>query len=258
MSMRMKADLTGLRMKVGNYLENLQNARTAALTTAMDKAAEQILAKTPVDTRRLVRGFVMAFNQMGLKPRPVPEITESRRKWSKQKKLVRQLLFLDFKVKTMEAVGPLDPGATKILRKYTQWRQRAKEELEKFAGDSIIAINKGRGVEITVRNKVYGGRGAVVQGDGVTRLEGVNLEAHASIRERTDRNVTSSLASLKAGTAIRAVRTTYLKTVIKRERAAERLAAKMAGGGPKEKTTTVRPETPFVMPDWLANRMGRR
>jgi hypothetical protein len=255
--MKMKADLTGLRMKVGNYLENLQNARTAALTTAMDLAASEILAKTPVDTHRLKRGFVMAFNEMGLKPRPVPEITESKRKWKKQRKLVRQLLFLDFKVKTMEAVGPLDPGATKILRKYIQWRQRALEELEKFAGDSIIAINKGRGVEITVRNKVYGGRGAVVQGDGVTRLEGVNLEAHASIRERTNRNVVSSLSSLKIGTKIKTMRTTYLKTVIKRERAAERLAAKMAGG-PKEKTTTVRPETPFVMPDWLANRIGKR
>ncbi len=258
MSASMTADISKLKARIASYTANMADARMAALVVAVNPAATEILAKTPVDTHRLKRGFAMAFNQMGLPPRVVPEISESKRKWKKQKKLVRQLMFLNFVVSQFEQKFPLDRGETKLYQKYYQWRDRAKEELEKFSGDSIVVINKGRGVEITVRNKVYGGRGAVIEGDRFTRLEGVNLEPHASIRERTDRNVTTALASAKGVGGVKTTRGKYLAAIIKRENRTaardNREQAKVIKDFKARELAEGRAEA-FKLPDWLDKRL---
>ena len=184
-------------------------ASDAALTEIMQGVMKKIVQETPTDTNRMVRGFTIAANDVGLGPFAVPDIQPSKYLPLLRSRLSRQLrrlsIFANF-------IKKKDGENSKNYRKIVKNRDRAKQELGSLTGTSILILNKGRGVEFTVRNKVYGGQGlrSRTPTDGL-RFTIINKEPHAIIRERLTRTVASALNIFKRAGGRRARRTFLAK-----------------------------------------------
>jgi len=206
-------DMSVFKRKVAALRRGSADGADAALTEIMKGVMGRILSETPKDTNRMIRGFVMAANDVGLGPFPVPDVQPSKYLPMLRSRLARQLR----KLSNFAAFIKRQEGEkSKSYRKIVKNRDRAKLELESLTGTSILILNKGRGVEFTVRNKIYGGIGY----RGRTPVDGlrftiINREPHAIIRERVSRTVASAINMFRGAGLKRAKRTFIIKAKAK-------------------------------------------
>jgi len=202
-------DISKFRGKVTAIRKAMPPAMVAGLTEVMDAAMVKIMDGSPRDTNRMVRGFAMAANMAKLGPYAVPTVTASKYFPQNLRDLRNQLrrlyrfrsFLVRFGAKTGSALRTIDKDI-----------ERATAALQQVDATAILVINKGRGVELTVRTKLYGGSGArTIEGDKLN-FTIVNHEPHALIRERTARLVASALATIKASGG-RRVRTIMLRKI---------------------------------------------
>jgi hypothetical protein len=197
------------------------------LKTALGDAMTRIITRQDRDTNRLVRGYAMAANAAGLGPFPVPDVVRSKRYEEALARLEQQLAWWQSNVEWFERKGLTNH---KGYRRAVRVRDRAKEELEKLTGTSVVIGlyssaggkgKSGRRLRTTVRAKVYGGTGELrlVAGRPYYRIH--NREPHATIVEKRNRLVATSLAELRAY-GVRRQRRNFLRTVAAGTGAAKR------------------------------------
>lgn len=218
-------DDSGLRRKTRTLAERAAPAGLEVARSGADHFVEFMVEKAPRDTRRYVRAWVQAGNQAGLTRRPVPPLQESR--WQAQflDALERQIERHVDRINTLQ--GMLDRWYYSKGRPLGSWARRKQREIERrtrylikavehlrrfqnasapvlfFAGAEAAQFS-GTGIwrdvrrrASTIRDKVYGGRGAVVEEGGEARIVLHNLEPHVTLVERRTRLVGRGRAAVK-------------------------------------------------------------
>lgn len=199
---RVRVDSSGLRRKVSAYIGAGKEARTRGIVTMASIVVWRAVADAPKDTRRFVRGWVLAGNAAGLDPMPVPVLQPPRKRDEIYKRLLRQAWFWAMIVRRYEQQARFDAWYQKAKRKL----DRSLEELQKFERTEFgaviaIGIRNRLGTKLrTVRDKIYGGTGFVVQQRDGAEVVLHNLEPHTSIVEaRTHVMANASRAFRGAG-----------------------------------------------------------
>lgn len=191
-------DDSGLRAKLARYRRNAPAARLEVLEHATRELVSEVVANEPRDTNRLVRGYMLAANQAGVGNFAVPAVKEGSflKSANIQQRLESQLARWDRIVQSYERKGRRD----KWYNRAVKTRDRAREELAKLDPTSIAIFgnSKKRRLDVTVRNKVYGGKGFRSHVAGRTFITIHNLEPHASIVESRNRVVRSAQSRMKA------------------------------------------------------------
>lgn len=225
--------------------DSLRRARTArpavgreAVGVLVGEWVKVVRQVSPMDTRRYVRGWVLAGRDLGLDVGPVPPLQRSdwavnRLEWleeqlRQEEKNLAYWQGLDDTYKARSrGRGVIQRGDQRGKPKADPLRQpyyrntvlpslriaqartaRARTEWEKFTGNTdgtaLVIFRKNRGprsrsVRFTVRDKVYGGSGRWVEAGGRLFAELVNREPHARIVEkRHGRPVATANAAVRA------------------------------------------------------------
>lgn len=217
-----KVDLTNMRRRLIQIRLRMPNGRRAVIDTLMRPAVRAVISNTDRDTNRLARAWMMAANDVGYGPYTLPEVKASKYFPKAARDLKKQFEFWAFVVRKMEEEKRTKQPA---YRRAQKAMLRALEEMESLTQESIVMKNVGRKVELTVRNKVYGGYGWRRSfglggiGAGYDTVHLVNQEAHARAYEKLKRVVARARAML-ARVGMRAAKQQYLKAMGRWARAA--------------------------------------
>lgn len=211
----MSVDLSGMMARFARIRAAGPAARTEALKVATGAVVRELLARVPRKTNRLARGYALANNLAGLQTVSVPLVRNSPSSQAHIKRLERQVRsaakavnrWKNYESQYIRERRTRQPYFRKILaqldpdrRSSAAWRlRRSIEELEKYTSAAKLGLgpllvqNKGRGLGLTTRDKIYGGSGQTVTFADVSLVKITNLEPHAIIQERARRTVASVL-----------------------------------------------------------------
>ena len=171
-------DITGLRRKIAAIRRESPRALDEVDHRVADGVLSDVIIAAPRDTNRYVRGMAEAANAAGLGPFAVPALRPGKFAAEAKVRLEKQAAKWEAIVRRYEATNRED----KWYRRAVKTRDRAREELAKWDPyATIIFGGKGRKLEVTVRNKVYGGTGLRLVRDGRVVYILHNREAHASL-----------------------------------------------------------------------------
>lgn len=220
MAITCKVDSRGLMEKLRALDRNRPEARKAAALAMAHEVVRVAVVIAPKDTNRYVNGFAQAANAAGAGPIPVRPLRASRVHDEIVRKLRQQVAFWEFIVRDAEAKGRTQykgkkSGETRSYRKAKDNLRKAREQLEKVDPTSIafgLRGSSGRSLNLTVRNKIYGGTGEVVETPAVTFVRLHNLEAHATIVEKKF-GVMKRAGSVARAMGARSVGRAYFKKV---------------------------------------------
>lgn len=219
-------DRTRLVAEFGKVRRKLPEARAQALTVLGHEFGVAIDRYWPRDTNRSLAGWLKAANQAELGPFSIPMIRSSRfaDQWAARLELQHErarerLEFWDRIVVNRYEI-PFASGARQNRGKTARWyrdakrhRDRARKlldaanrELARFAriegagGGAVVIFGNSlkRKLDLTVRHKVYGGRGRRIETPTSSYAELVNMEPHVRIVERRSRVVAAGAAQLRA------------------------------------------------------------
>lgn len=188
-----RSNPSGLAARLRALDRNRPDARKSAALAMAHEVVRVAVVIAPKDTNRYVNGFAQAANKAGAGPISAPPIRASRVHDEIVRKLRQQAAFWEFIVRDAETKGRTlyrvrgKSGETKSYRKAKQNLAKAREQLKKVDPTSIafgLRGSSGRSLNLTVRNKIYGGTGEVVETPAVTFVRLHNLEAHATIVEK--------------------------------------------------------------------------
>lgn len=201
----------GLVRKVdaSQLLAKLERARVAtplaargALEVMLQDVAMKVVRGAPRDTQRYIRGWTMAFNDVGVKGLPPVMLRKSRQYGKQLMMLVKQAELWEKRAAAkrgqlqawyLDKKRPLDRYGVRLEKqviKLEEIARRAREEVQRFtsAREPVILIGRSSGEWgkrhlATTRTKVYGGDGLwIVTSERVlVRLR--NREPHARIVE---------------------------------------------------------------------------
>lgn len=231
-----RVDTSRLKAAVARVKGGTPQIRHDATLAAAGVFVKRVAAKAPRDTRRYVRGWILAGRAAGVTDLVAPPIQPGQYERFYRERLVKQrddwqrmLEIARRQVAFWQGArgrGRLSPGqraelrqAEKDLRVAERTARRAQEELAKFnagplstvygvdgvdAGDEasgalVIFGKRGkRRLTVTVRNKVYGGNGYVRFMGSKAVVVLINLEPHSKIVEKRTGIVAASLKAAKA------------------------------------------------------------
>jgi hypothetical protein len=197
-----------------------------AFTLAMGAVFVQNVVKmAPVDTHRYVRGWMQAAAGAGIPTGNLPMITQSRRRDELVNVLVKQVNAVRAQQARLEGrmelwydkAGRPKRGYYHKLRaqiEKAKFRaQRAEDELSRFLASTgaVVMMRKhgaalngyqrfvsGDALNVTIRDKVYGGRGRLIRGNTQSGLALHNLEPHCRVVEKYKHPVARARAALSA------------------------------------------------------------
>lgn len=225
-----------VKVNYTKFHERLRKMRAAGHTArsafvhAMGQIFLQHVVKfAPIDTHRYVRGWLMASAEAGFKTTALPPLRKSKHFETLKHLLERQIILTKRQITLEELklawyedsdrLGRQRPKIGyyhKLVDKIYEAKaraQRAKEEFEKFAGsDTAIAMMRksgaamngyernlrGSALQLTVRDKVYGGRGRMIRGSNSDALALHNLEPHCRAVEKYKKPVGRAKMALSA------------------------------------------------------------
>lgn len=175
-----RIDTTGLRRKIAAIRRESPRALDEVDHRVADGVMADVILAAPRDTNRYVRGMAEAANAAGLGPFAVPALRPGKFAAEAKVRLEKQLQKWQTIVSRYERTNRTD----KWYQRAVKTRDRAAQELAKWDPyATIIFGGKGRKLEVTVRNKVYGGTGLRLVRAGRVVYVLHNKEAHASIVE---------------------------------------------------------------------------
>lgn len=213
-----KVDTTRLLAKLERANAATPSAAREALRIIIADTATKVVRLSPRDTQRYVRGWTMAFADVGVKNLPPVTVRKSRDFGRQLMRLVRQAELWERRAEAKRQMlqswyfdkgRELDRFAMSQqaqLAKLEEIARRAREELNKFleAREAAIVIGRSNGAWgkrnlITTRPRLYGGDGVwiVTKERVIVRLR--NKEPHARIVEAR------SKVMFKATTAARSM-----------------------------------------------------
>jgi hypothetical protein len=211
----MTLNTASFRSKVRSMASASPQARKDAVKIMADEVVREVLRKAPRDTCRFVRGWAQALNASGAGTVPVPALKRSPFHDDRLRILQKQLRFWDYVVQRDTHNKRNDKWTRRALQK----RDRAREMIERFAegGETPILINlfgsaKFEGGLATVRHKLYGGTGRIIDLGGHAVVVLTNLEAHATLVEHNHKTFANATARFKS-VGLRRVAERYVKRV---------------------------------------------
>ena len=204
----MKVNARQFHEKIARMEAQRKAARHEALEVIGKSLSEWIDLSSPKDTRRFIRGYLTAFQQVGHLGVPVPELRPSKYVGRAIQMLVEQYdQWRDTaEIRRRRLLERYPNGAPRGQRAaYNKMRRevvkaqnlatRAREELEKYRAAPYGIImsplrwvydtrqNDGRHL-VTVRPMPYGGNGVLVDRPTRTTARMINQEPHAVFIER--------------------------------------------------------------------------
>lgn len=216
-----KLSYEGLKRRAKVFAASARHTRREAITRDGRLIVRVIERIAKRDTNRYVRAWLQAGNRAGLGPFTVPLVQRSKH-WDEF------LIKLEDQIKHFEASALkkrrlIDAWYTSKGRKLdgygrkleseavkAEWRaRRAWEELRKyigsasplfFAADAYVERGNQRKLS-TVREKIYGGDGALTDMNGRTVLTLHNKEPHATIVERRYHTMAAALSAVGSRSA---------------------------------------------------------
>lgn len=230
-------------------------AREAYIMAMGSVFVGHVVKASPVDTHRYVRGWMQAAQEAGLRISALPQITPTKRKAAIEALLATQLKATreaaraeEFKLHVYEQAdrdGKQRPRIgyyNKLVNRIFEAKARAeaaRKELYKWVGsDSAIAMMRGSGgalngygrnikgsaLMLTVREKVYGGKGRLIRGNSRTGLRLHNLEPHCRVLEKYRGPVRRGKAALAAA-GLQKLKPEYVAELTKNTRGFARFGA---------------------------------
>lgn len=183
--------LSSLRAIQGGLLETA----VRAVRQDLHQIQQRLMPTVPTDTNRLFNGWAEAFNRTRSGPVAMRPLKKSRFTKARLRSLLRQWTYFDELVRRREeelSRGVRNRRTMRRLNRLIKLRDRALEELQRYRdsdGRALTMINKGRNIEVTVRQKVYGGSGfySVRNGGRGVSATLINREPHALISNRYGR-----------------------------------------------------------------------
>lgn len=224
---------------MGRVLEALKRrravARRRALVAGTRPVVAQVIQRSPRDTNRMARGFELAGNLAGVGPFVVSPVLASRYAGLNKKILGEQAAavrreylqarrtrvayersnraVLKGRGKGRRGAGRQSSYYRKLLaeeNKLLKALERAVAQQAQVTESSILIYNQGRTVNITVRPRIYGGDGEIVDLRDRSLCRITNREPHAIIRNRS-RSVVAPALAYGRFTGVRPARGAYLK-----------------------------------------------
>lgn len=208
---KVTVDYSRFKAKLARIRERSHTQREAFVIGIAGSFTQNLVNLSPRDTHRYVRGWMMAARDVGVKVSALPALRPSKNREKIIEALVRQRngavaeenRWLRLKEQWYEKTNrPRKGYYNKIVNESGKARkrvERAEQELEKFlANTDALAIMRGSGaalngyqrmidpkkINLTVRDKVYGGRGRLLKGQVVTTVALQNLEPHSRTVEK--------------------------------------------------------------------------
>lgn len=244
--------MISIKVNVANFQRRMDGmkargflAREAYVLAMGSVFVNNVLKFSPVDTHRYVRGWMQAAQGAHLKVGELPQITPTRRKHAIQEILSRQMKYTreqqrleEFKLAAYEQADREGKQRPRIgyyhklvdrIHTAQERAERARQELYKWVGsDSAIAMMRGSGaalngydrnikgtaLNLTVREKVYGGRGRMVRGSSRAGLVLHNLEPHCKVVERWSKPVARGKAALNVA-GLKKMKPEYVGQLVK-------------------------------------------
>ena len=207
----MNVNTAQLKRNLAAIERRRREARHRAVEFLGTRISGQVALYGPRDTGRFLRGYLLAFQQVGHFKGSMPALDRSKYVGRAIQILVEQYDF--WTARTEEARARLreryPDGPTKgrgagyralhnKIRISQKRQTRAREELEKFRSAPFGIImsplrwaydtvaNDGRHL-VTVRPTPYGGRGLLIDRPTSTTVRILNMEPHAAFVERSSR-----------------------------------------------------------------------
>jgi hypothetical protein len=204
-------DYKAFAARMKRLRKNGASAREAYIVAVATSFLQNVVKFSPRDTNRYVRGWLEAGRGIGLSTSELPAIVNSKNRDKIVEAMVQQVGLLRRKEAKLMGVRKLwyeDSNRprrgyfhtlNRNIEKATARAERAEEELRRFlaATGAVVmmrttgaALNgyqrmlSGDAVNLTVRDKVYGGRGRIIRGNFVTGVGLHNLEPHCRVVEK--------------------------------------------------------------------------
>lgn len=188
MTVSLTTDLSGLRREIGAIRSRgSAGRREAVVVMAGDFVTSALaIANSIRDTNRYVNGWAQAGNAVGAGPFPVRPLRPSKYLAQARKALLEQIRKFD----QWAATERREKG--KVSKRTQNLQRRSREELGKLTSTSIVFGVRGgesnRNLRVSVRDKVYGGTGQIIElnggpNGGQTIVLLHNKEAHSTIVE---------------------------------------------------------------------------
>lgn len=211
MALQVTVDYSAFRARMARMRAAGASAREAFVKAVAASFIQNVVKFSPMDTNRYVRGWMLAGQGIGLKTSQLPPIINSRNRDKIIEAMVKQVEMVRRKEAKMIAARELwyERGnrpkrgyyhkLSRNIEKQSIRAQKAEENLRRFLETtgaiammrtSGAALNgyqrmlSGDAVNLTVRDKVYGGRGRVLRGGSVTGVLLHNLEPHCRVVEK--------------------------------------------------------------------------
>lgn len=245
MAVKVTVDYSRFRARLRRMREAGHTARSAFIFSMGQIFLQHVVKFSPVDTHRYVRGWLMASAEAGFKTTALPPLRKSKHhdvlKGLLERQIIltkRQITLEELKLAWYEDGDKLGRQRPKIgyyhklVNKIYEAKERARraaEEFEKFAGSetaiammrtSGAAMNgydrnlRGNALQLTVRERVYGGRGRFIRGSTSDAMALHNLEPHCRAVEKWKRPVGRAKMALSAA-GIKSLKPVYVNQMAK-------------------------------------------
>jgi hypothetical protein len=225
MPVSVTVDYSAFRARMAAMRKRGNSAREAFLLAVGISFVQAVVKFSPRDTHRYVRGWMQAARGAGIRTDQLPAIVQSKKRDKIIEALTRQVsltraaegrLRATMELWYVQANRPRRGYYHTLQRKIEKAAERsarAEEELKKFlqATGAVVmmrgsgaALNgyqrqlSGDAINLTVRDKVYGGRGRLTSGSTTSGLMLHNLEPHSRVVEKYRGVVRRARAALGA------------------------------------------------------------
>ena len=235
--LKVSTDRAGVQGVISRLQYGRSAARRRALVAATRPVVQAVLNKTPRDTNRMARGFELAGNTAGVGPFIVSPVKASRyfnlnrqilgeqaaglRREYQQARSTRiayersNRAVLKGRGKSRRGAGRQSSYYRKLVsqeNKLLNSFRRAVAQKTQLTESSVLIYNKGRRVNVTVRNRIYGGDGDIIHTRDTSICRITNREPHAIIRARAN-NVVAPALVLGRTLGARSGRREYLRVM---------------------------------------------
>lgn len=212
----MSADMRGLKAKLKRYDAKSREGRIEGAKDLARMVVDQLLILTPVDTGTLRNGWRTAAVRVQLGAYPLERVQESRymRRWVRQ--LSKQYRRWEGNLQAAIKRG----DSPKEIKRLQKLRDKAFTDMGKFFQErdlenfsARVMWAKDRTLNFSVRTKVYGGEGVIVEEGNTATVLLKNKEPHASLVEKQKRPLAkaTTMARQIAGAKLRKLMLRKLK-----------------------------------------------
>lgn len=261
MPVTVQVNFDNFRRRVDMMRKRGYAAREAYIMAMGSVFVNHVVKASPVDTHRYVRAWMQAAEGAGLKVGNLPKITPTKRRAAIEAILAAQLRATreqyrleEFKLAVYEQAdreGKQRPKIgyyNKLVNRIYEAKARAeaaRQELYKWVGnENAIAMMRGSGaalngyqrnikgtaLNLTVREKIYGGRGRLIRGNTRTGIRLHNLEPHCMVVERFKGPVRRGRAAMSAA-GLQKLKPEYVAQLTRNTRGFARFGAGLRRNG---------------------------